>query len=598
MIGDDSNGRAKVLMAGNLTDVHSNQHGIVDITTYTRGTKQLDYVFVTPRLVDHILRSGYEPFHAQIASDHRGYFVNFALAGFLDRQLPSIFSSSPRAIRGTHPGNITKYVEHLHEYLEERDMCRKVKVQKNWYEKKKLESPDRMITKGMLEAEDQCRIHHRQPWMKEVDKVMTTANILRIKLSSLKNNIDCTQQIALKKQNLLKQEIILPEDIQETLIALRKAQKNCRTLIEEQRTKKTSIDEEQEAAFVAIYPEMNVKRAAQIFKRANDTKQMMLELPSKMKCLGGISSILVPLPKKGTELEYFAITDGPTIGKLILKRNTRHFRQAETIPLATPEVIGKIGFSADTTRSERLLEGTHDPTDITNDEWSWYLLTSMKRHSKELEIEITAEKMMTKYKGWKERTSTSPSGRHLGHFHALFRPMKAKDKEDRERLEWIRQEIIDLHAIMLQTAYNNEHVYKRWEYILTCMLGKDSGIPRIHRLRVIHLYECDLNLLFSIFFRELDQHCEDNYLLNKGVYGCRPTRRAIDPVFVDVTQTEMAMVTRKPLVKFNYNATACFDRILVHLLHLCLRSYGMPKKLTTILGELLRVARYAIKTGI
>jgi hypothetical protein len=151
---------------------------------------------------------------------------------------------------------------------------------------------------------------------------------------------------------------------------------------------------------------------------------------------------------------------------------------------------------------------------------------------------------------------------------------------------------------MLQNAYNNYHVYKRWEYILTCMLGKDIGIPRIHRLRVIHLYECDLNLLFSIFFRELDQHCEYNFLINKGVYGCRPYRRAIDPVFVDVTQTEMAMVSRTPLVKFNNDATACFDRILVHLLNLCLKSSGMPKKLTTILGKLLQVARYAIKTRI
>jgi hypothetical protein len=65
----------------------------------------------------------------------------------------------------------------------------------------------------------------------------------------------------------------------------------------------------------------------------------------------------------------------------------------------------------------------------------------MKRHSKELEIEITTEKMMSKYRRWKERTSTSPSGRHLGHFHALFRPLKAKNKEDRETLEGIRQEI-------------------------------------------------------------------------------------------------------------------------------------------------------------
>jgi hypothetical protein len=46
--------------------------------------------------------------------------VDFALAGFLDRQLPSIFSPSSRAIRGTHPSNITKYIEYFHGYLEER----------------------------------------------------------------------------------------------------------------------------------------------------------------------------------------------------------------------------------------------------------------------------------------------------------------------------------------------------------------------------------------------------------------------------------------------------------------------------------------------
>jgi hypothetical protein len=84
MVGNSPNGMAKVLSAGNLTDAHGNQHGTVDITTYTRGTKRLDYVFVTPRLVDHILRSGYESFHARVALDHRGYFVDFSLAGFLD----------------------------------------------------------------------------------------------------------------------------------------------------------------------------------------------------------------------------------------------------------------------------------------------------------------------------------------------------------------------------------------------------------------------------------------------------------------------------------------------------------------------------------
>jgi hypothetical protein len=183
-----------------------------------------------------------------------------------------------------------------------------------------------------------------------------------------------------------------------------------------------------------------------------------------------ISSIMVPLSKEGIELDYLVITDGPTIERLILQRNIQHFRQAENTPLATPEVIRKIGFGANTSRADKILEGKGDPTDITDDEWSRYLIASMRRHSKELEIEITAEKMMNKYKRWKERAITSPSGRHLGHFHALFRPLKANNEEDRERLEGIRLDIIELHAIMLQNAYNNEHVYKRWEYILTCML--------------------------------------------------------------------------------------------------------------------------------
>ena len=95
----------------------------------------------------------------------------------------------------------------------------------------------------------------------------------------------------------------------------------------------------------------------------------------------------------------------------------------------------------------------------------------------------------------------------------------------------------------------------------------------------------------------MDQHCEDNYLLNKGSYGGQPSRRSIDPVIVDVTQVEIAMITRRILVRFNIDATACFDRIMPHILCLCLRSYQMPAEFTGLLGDLLRYVKYAIKTA-
>ena len=97
------------------------------------------------------------------------------------------------------------------------------------------------------------------------------------------------------------------------------------------------------------------------------------------------------------------------------------------------------------------------------------------------------------------------------------------------------------------------------------MIEKVPGCPKISKLRVIHLYECDLNLLFGISFRQLQQHNEDKFKLNDGCYGGRPNRRAIDPVIVDVTQTEIAMILRRPLVRFQNDMKACFDRTLSHL---------------------------------
>ena len=90
--------------------------------------------------------------------------------------------------------------------------------------------------------------------------------------------------------------------------------------------------------------------------------------------------------------------------------------------------------------------------------------------------------MMNRYKKWNERTATSPSGRHLGHFHALFRPFKYNldNAGDKAELKEKRELIIDVHFMMLQIAAVNSHVYARWKNILTCMIEKDLGSTKIH----------------------------------------------------------------------------------------------------------------------
>ena len=85
---------------------------------------------------------------------------------------------------------------------------------------------------------------------------------------------------------------------------------------------------------------------------------------------------------------------------------------------------------------------------------------------------------MDKYKIWDEKTATSPSGRHLGHYHALFKPFKYKDDADKIKIEDKRAHIIEVHFIMLQTAELRSHVCKIWTNILTCISKKMKVLPK------------------------------------------------------------------------------------------------------------------------
>ena len=98
----------------------------------------------------------------------------------------------------------------------------------------------------------------------------------------------------------------------------------------------------------------------------------------------------------------------------------RQFRQAENTPLAGKDVSDKIGFGATTQTVNKILEGIANINEITKDPTSKRLLEIFKTSKPELEIEVTKDKMMDRYKKWNECTAMSPSGRHLGHFHALF----------------------------------------------------------------------------------------------------------------------------------------------------------------------------------
>ena len=159
-------------------------------------------------------------------------------------------------------------------------------------------------------------------------------------------------------------------------------------------------------------------------------------------------------------MEYHTLTDPSLIEKEILRRNIRDFKNLENTSLAGKDVTDNIGFGETTQFADDILKGTANIDAITNDPTSKNLFEIFKTSKLELEIEVTKDKMMDRYKKWNECTATSPSGRHFCHFHDLFRLFRynLEDPGGKTDLEDKRELVIDVHFMMLQITAVKSHV--------------------------------------------------------------------------------------------------------------------------------------------
>ncbi len=96
---------------------------------------------------------------------------------------------------------------------------------------------------------------------------------------------------------------------------------------------------------------------------------------------------------------------------------------------------------------------------------------------------ITVPEWEGKIKIWDERTTTSPSGLHLGHHKALVRPHDLTlDTDGGKALENQRLALLHGQAALLNYALTHGYSFDRWKVIVNVMLLKEPNNPRIHRL--------------------------------------------------------------------------------------------------------------------
>jgi hypothetical protein len=123
---------------------------------------------------------------------------------------------------------------------------------------------------------------------------------------------------------------------------------------------------------------------------------------------------------------------------------------------------------------------------------------------------IPYEDMVQGLAKWREKTSTSPSGKHLGICKTIIKTLQNKydnmhDNTNIEGIESLKKNkttaalAMAIQQKIMNLAIKHCHTYQRWKTIHNFFLEKIPGRPLINKLRVIHIYEADWNLISKYF---------------------------------------------------------------------------------------------------
>ena len=218
---------------------------------------------------------------------------------------------------------------------------------------------------------------------------------------------------------------------------------------------KKDLDEKEKKARESDDPKAAKKAAAavEMLIQKNQMQESYLRIKYIFKpgLGGGLQRVNIPKQDdkgnvmkdgNGNEIQE-VLLDANDIHKAILERNKKHFHQATDTPFGgSPNdsvLFDLVGYSRMNTAAKEIVEGTFLTTYGNNLE----LLPETEQLIKELampeEIKVLGKKISYKvteadfisgFKGWKECTSTSPLGHHLGHYKAMINDPDGKKKPE------------------------------------------------------------------------------------------------------------------------------------------------------------------------
>ena len=415
--------------------------------TYQEGSTFIDYGLIHKEFIDEVDQVTYEPFgYRKGKGDHRGWYFDIRETALFGNQIDGVYQSKGRSLQSKDCKQLPDYLRAVDEFLTRRNVYNRIKklMKSKRSHHKEAEAIDAEITEATQYGEQQCEIRHKDYWDFDVHTLKMKKNFWSYLIARRKKHLDtsviCTaaREEGIEMYNTSTTEAL--NILKQLQVDLKAHYRDHKTKRDEYLLSKANLaqDTGEEDRANAI---RNIKKAEhrnQCYRNfrfhqgtgisAQEINQIQISKSwQTMQEYVEDAEFKWKDPKqvdKGDAYLWKVITVPEEIEFYLLKQNQLHVGQSEheSIPFITETMQQKFDWNTTTEEAEKFLKGTYDGSkdEELTEIMKLVLANCVQIAPPKINPEITVAQLRGKMKVWREGTTTSPSGHHLGHYKSLF----------------------------------------------------------------------------------------------------------------------------------------------------------------------------------
>ena len=265
--------------------------------------------------------------------------------------------------------------------------------------------------------------------------------------------------------------------------------------------------------------------------------------------------------------------------------HNKRFYTAEQAPLCKGPMREACGYLATTIAARQVLEGSYDYP-----EWFDPATKELCEECAQIRLGVPARSVDTtiRQREWsdrwstaREKTSSSESGLHFGHYKAAARSPA----------------VSHLHALKTTLALKRGFALDRWARGLSVMLEKMFGCTLVSKLRAILLMEADFNFSNKLVYgvRMMNNVRRHGYMPEE-IYS-EKGKTADDGTLAKVLFYDISRQTRTTAGLGCVDAANCYDSVAHAIGSLIPQAFGVPEEAVESMLTAIEEMKYFLRTA-